>query len=147
MRFLMFAAVLASPALAQTPADETAVRDLVTKYMDARDKRDPEAIRALFTEDADQFTTGGEWRRGRDNLVRGTIESSTRNPGTRRITVETVRFPTTGVAIVDGGYTITNPQGGAPRSMWTTLVMTKGSAGWRIAAIRNAAPTAAPQAR
>ena len=116
--------------------------------MEARDRRDAEAIRALFTEDADQYTTAGEWRRGRENVVRGTQESSGRNPGSRRIAVESVRFPAPGVALVDGGYEITPPQGGAARRMWTTLLMTKGPVGWRIAAIRNAAPTSpADQAR
>jgi hypothetical protein len=50
-----------------------------------------------------------------------------------------VRFPAPGVAIVDGRYEIV---GGNPgRRMWTTLVLTRGAAGWRIAAIRNMVPT------
>ena len=83
--------LLASAGLAaQTPAsatDEAAVRDVVRRYVNARELKDPAAIEALFTVDADQHTTSGEWRRGRAQIVPGTLESSRRNPGTRTITV------------------------------------------------------------
>ena len=57
----------------QTPAggDETAVRDVVKKYVDARDRSDESALRALFTDDADQLTSSGEWRKGRENVGTG----------------------------------------------------------------------------
>ena len=98
----------------QSPAggDETAVRDVVKKYVDARDRSDESAIRALFTDDADQLTSSGEWRKGRENVVRGTLASSKGNPGSRTIAVETVRFPAPGLAIADGRYEISGgPEG------------------------------------
>lgn len=130
------------PAAGQAPApaaDEAAIRDVVRNYVDARDRRDPKRLAALFTEDADQLTTAGEWRKGRDNVVQGGLASSQANPGTRQIAIETIRFVAPGVAIADGRYDI----GGAEsRRMRTTFVMTKaGAGGWRIAAIRNMAPT------
>jgi uncharacterized protein (TIGR02246 family) len=95
----------------------------------------------LFTPDADQFTTAGEWRRGREQIRSGTAESSRRNPGVRRISIEAVRFVTGDVAIADGHYEIS--AGNTPaRRMWTTLVMVRTDAGWRISAIRNMVPTA-----
>ena len=98
--------ILASSSSAQAPgsasSDEQAVRALVARYVDARERRDAAAIGALFTEEADQFTTGGEWRRGRDAVVRGALASSERTGGTRRITIRAVRFPTDDVAIADG---------------------------------------------
>ena len=127
----------------QSPAggDETAVRDVVKKYVDARDRSDESAIRALFTDDADQLTSSGEWRKGRENVVRGTLASSKGNPGSRTIAVETVRFPAPGLAIADGRYEISGgPEG--TRKMWTSFVMTSSAAGWRIAAIRNMLPAA-----
>jgi uncharacterized protein (TIGR02246 family) len=125
----------------QSPAgsDETAVRDVVRKYVDARDRSDAEAIRALFTEDADQLTSSGEWRKGRDNVVRGTLASSKANPGSRTITVETVRFPAPGLALADGRYEISGGADGT-RKMWTSFVLTRSGEGWRIAAIRNMLP-------
>lgn len=122
--------------------DEGAIRDVVRKYVDAREKRDPALIAALFTEDADQVTTAGEWRRGRDNIVKGGLASSQNNPGTRDIAIEAVRFLAPGVAVADGRYEIRGAQDSAARRMWTTFVLVKEGAGpWRVAAIRNMAPT------
>ena len=41
---------------------EAAVRAVVASYVDAREKQDAAAIGALFTDDADQFNSSGEWR-------------------------------------------------------------------------------------
>jgi len=118
------------------PPDEAAVRAVVAKYVEARESRDPAAIGALFTDDADQFNSAGEWRRGRDAIVKGTLQSSQRNSGARSITLKAVRFPAPGVAIADGEYGI-----GAQR-LWTTLVLTRQGQTWLIAAIRNSTPRA-----
>ena len=122
-----------------TATDEALVRAVVASYVEARERRDQQAIGALFTTDADQFNTAGEWRRGREAIVRGTQASSQRNSGTRRIALRAVRFPAPGVAIADGDYEIA--AAGGARSMWTTFVLIRQPEGWRIAAIRNALPT------
>jgi len=136
-------ALLTAPVSAQPPqsADETAVRAVVRSYVNARELRDPAAIGALFTRDADQLTSSGEWRRGRDQVVPGTLESSRRNPGSRAIEVESVRFLASDVAIVDGPYVITGSAGAAPRPMRTTIVLKREADAWRISAIRNMVPT------
>jgi uncharacterized protein (TIGR02246 family) len=121
-------------------SDDASVRAVVASYVDARERQDQAAIGALFTADADQFNTAGEWRRGREAIVRGTQASSQRNSGTRRISLRAVRFPAAGVAIADGDYQIA-AAAGAARSMWTTFVLIRQAEGWRIAAIRNALPT------
>jgi uncharacterized protein (TIGR02246 family) len=112
----------------------------VKRYVDARARQDPNAIEALFTDDADQLTSSGEWRRGRAEVVKGTMASSQRTGGTRTITIETVRFPARGVAIADGRYEISGLAGGATRRMWTSFVLTGSDGAWRIAAIRNMLP-------
>jgi uncharacterized protein (TIGR02246 family) len=121
--------------------DERDVREVVRRYTDARQLQDPGAIEALFTEDADQFTTSGEWRRGRAAIVAGTQESSRRNPGTRTITIDTVRFVGEAVAIADGPYEIREPGVASARRMWTTIVLRRTGNQWRIAAIRNMVPS------
>jgi uncharacterized protein (TIGR02246 family) len=121
-------------------ADEAAVRTVVDRYMAARDAQDPSAVAELFTPDADQFTTAGEWRRGREQIRSGTAESSRRNPGVRRIAIAAVRFVTPDVAIADGDYEI-SAGAASPRRMWTTLVLVRTGNGWRISAIRNMVPT------
>jgi uncharacterized protein (TIGR02246 family) len=134
----------ASLAQSAAPVEEAAIRDLIRRYVDARERRDAAALAALFTPDADQFTTSGEWRKGREAVVSGGLASSQRNPGARSITVETVRFITPGVAVADGGYAIAGAAGGQARRMWTTIVVARTAEGWRIAAIRNSLPAGRP---
>jgi uncharacterized protein (TIGR02246 family) len=133
--------------------DEAAVREVVRRYVDARERSAAKDIEALFTADADQLTSSGEWRKGRDAIVRGTLASSKGNPGTRTITIETVRFPAPGVAIADGRYEIagkvpsTRADGSARsgpgvRRMWTSFVMVRVGNTWQISAIRNMLPAA-----
>ena len=124
------------------PNDDAAIREVVSKYVDARERIDPKSVEELFTSDADQLVSSGEWRKGRDAVVRGTMESSRRTGGKRSITVESVRMLTPDVAIADGRYELTGLAGGADRSMWTTLVLKRTEKGWRISAIRNMLPTA-----
>jgi uncharacterized protein (TIGR02246 family) len=144
MHLVALLASLTAASLTQagpTPAnDDAAVREVVKRYVDARARQDPKAIEALFTDDADQLTSSGEWRRGRAEVVKGTMASSQRTGGSRTITIETVRFPARGVAIADGRYEISGLAGGATRRMWTSFVLTGSDGAWRIAAIRNMLP-------
>jgi len=133
---LLFAYALCA---AQTP-DEAAVKDVVARYVDARDRKDAKATEALFTAEADQLVSSGEWRRGRDAVVKGTMASSESSGGKRTITVETVRFLTPDAALADGRYEIAGVNGAAPRRMWSTFLMTRTRDGWRISAIRNMLP-------
>jgi uncharacterized protein (TIGR02246 family) len=119
---------------ANSSSEEAAVRAVVAKYVEARQAKDPAAIGALFTDDADQHNSAGEWRRGREAIVTGTLASSQRNSGSRSITLKAVRFPAPGLAIADGEYGIGDER------LWTTLVLVRQSDTWRISAIRNAAP-------
>jgi uncharacterized protein (TIGR02246 family) len=115
-------------------ADESAIRELVKQYVDAREHPDAQAIERLFTPDADQLVSSGEWRKGRAEVVSGSIASSKREAGHRTITIESIRFLAPTVAIADGKYELTG------RKMWTTLLLKRGDDGWRIAGIRNMLP-------
>jgi uncharacterized protein (TIGR02246 family) len=119
---------------ASSASDEADVRGVVAKYVEAREAKDPAAIGALFTDNADQFNSGGDWRRGRDAIVKGTLQSSQRNSGSRSITLKAVRFPAPGFAIADGEYGI------GDQRLWTTLVLSRQGEAWKIEAIRNIAP-------
>jgi uncharacterized protein (TIGR02246 family) len=141
---LLVGVLAVSPLWAQgsgsRAADEKAVRALIDRYVNARDARDEKAIESLFTADADQYTTAGEWRRGRPKVVTGTAESTKQNPGARSIPIESVRFVTPDVAVVDGPYNIA----GSTQKRWTTIVVKREADGWRIAAVRNMTPTGPP---
>ena len=98
-RPLIVAALLAltvlapTSAVAQTPVtDEAAVRALVEAYSAARDRSDAAALTALFTADADQLVSSGEWRRGREAVVTGSLTSSQQAQGRRTFTIDTVRM-------------------------------------------------------
>jgi uncharacterized protein (TIGR02246 family) len=130
------------PMPAQKAGDDAEIRAVVQKYLEARQERDPKAVTALFTADADQLVSSGEWRKGREALVKGAMASSERTGGSRTITVESVRYVTPDVAIADGRYELSGLAGGQTRKMWSTFVMKRTGGGWRIAAIRNMLPAA-----
>lgn len=133
---LLFCTSFFAAQLSAASGDEAAVREMVKRYSDARDVSDPKAIGALFSDHADQLVSNGEWRRGRDALVRGMLASSARETGKRVLAVESVRFVGADVAIADARYEI------GDRKMWSTFIMKRGPGGWRIEAIRNMLPTA-----
>jgi len=130
--------LLAAGLFAQT--DDDAIRGIVRKYMEARESQDAAAVASLFTADADQLVSSGEWRKGREALVQGTLASSRNSTGKRTITLNSVRYLAPGVAIADGPYEL------GARKMWTCFVLIKTPQGWKIAAIRNMLP-AAPAGR
>jgi uncharacterized protein (TIGR02246 family) len=134
-------ALPAAPATQARASQETAVRAVVDSYLAAREHRDAQALGDLFTADADQLTSSGEWRRGREAIVKGTLASSDRTGGTRTIAIQTVRFPTATTAVADGRYELTSAN--ERRVMWTSFVMVQDGARWRISAIRNMLPAAA----
>jgi uncharacterized protein (TIGR02246 family) len=136
----LLAATNATSSAQEPSADETGVRQVVQRYVDAREASDPKAIETLFTPDADQLVSDGTWRKGRDVLVKGMLESSRKNPAKRSITVESVRLLTADVALADGRYIQKGQAGGKDREMWTAITLKRAGDGWRIAAIRNMLP-------
>jgi uncharacterized protein (TIGR02246 family) len=139
---LALAMLTCAPASAQPAGDEAAIRDVVRRYVEARERRDGEAIAALFTPDADQLVSSGEWRRGREALVKGTLASSARTGGTRAIDIESVRLLGADVAIADGRYEISGLEAGSSRRMWTSFALIRQRGGWIISGIRNMLPAA-----
>jgi uncharacterized protein (TIGR02246 family) len=127
----------------QSSSDNEAIHNLVAKYMAARNTRDPQATRFLFTSDADQLVSTGEWRRGIDALVQGAMASSQKEASKSSITIESIRFVDRDVAIADGRYETVSANTGATRKMWTTLVLKRVDSDWRISAIRNMLPAPA----
>ena len=137
----LIAVTLATAAgVAQTPpSDDAAVRALVNTYTAAREKGDAAALAALFTADADQLVSSGEWRRGREAVVTGSLASSQQTQGRRTLTIETVRLVAANVALADSRYDIAQADG-ATRRMWASWLLVKDGATWKIAAIRNMLP-------
>ena len=142
----LYFACLFAPTLLCAAADQTVtIRAVVQQYVDVRDHPDAVALERLFTLDADQLVSSGEWRKGRPAVVKGTIAASQREGGKRTITIEAIRFVTKTVALADGRYEVSDASGNPARKMWTSILLTRERSGWRIAAIRNMLP--APAAR
>ncbi len=119
--------------------NEQAIIDLVDQYGKARTEKNVDQLNAILFEDIDQLVSTGEWRRGLEESLSGMLRSSTRQPGSRSLKVEQVRFLTPKTAIADARYTIDNGDG-TQRKMWSTFVMVQQQQQWKIAAIRNMLP-------
>lgn len=118
-----------------------AIHQLIDNYSKARENRDTILLKKILTDDIDQLVSNGEWRHGIRAAVRGMMESSATNPGTRTLTVERVRFLNKKVAIADARYEIKNPDGSV-RKMWSSFTAVLIKTEWKIAAIRNMLPAA-----
>lgn len=141
---ILFALTIGSLFGAPTSnTDDTAIRQLIQRYVEARNHMDQAALRELFTEDADQLVSTGQWRRGRDNLLQGAMASSKKENGKSSVTIEAVRMLGKDGAIADGRYETSAADASSPRKMWSTFVVQRTGVGWRIAAIRNMLPTPA----
>ncbi len=137
----LFATLLSLGSSVAQPVrpDEEAIRDTISRYVNARNEKAPDRIRDLFTKEADQLVSNGNWRHGVDQLVQGMVESSSKEQAKSSVSITGVRMVDPDVAIVDGRYRTTSLDG-AIREMWTTFIVKRTTGGWRIAAIRNMKP-------
>ncbi|MFT4857140.1 MAG: hypothetical protein ACI9UV_001309 [Algoriphagus sp.] len=136
--------VIAQAGFAQTSekqkADSNEILHLINQYSSARDSRDTVLLRQILTGDVDQLFSSGEWRNGMDAAIKGMLNSSTSNPGDRKLTVEKIRFLSENSALVDARYIITNPDQ-TMRKMWSSFVVVRNKKNWRMSAIRNMLPS------
>jgi uncharacterized protein (TIGR02246 family) len=127
---------------AATPrSEDAAIRAVIQRYVEIRNHFDEAALREVFTPDADQLVSNGEWRRGLENLVQGAAASSKKENGRSSVAVDHIRMLGPDVAIVDGRYETSAVGATSPRKMWSAFVLVKKDGRWRIAAIRNMLPT------
>jgi uncharacterized protein (TIGR02246 family) len=143
----VFMLALTLPGFAQTPAggagDEAAIRKVIQQQDDARNTSNWKALSALFTDDADQLTSAGEWRNGRAEIEKGIAQTMT---GTYKgakyaTTIDRVRMVAPNVAIADGAFEIQNIAGGGSRRGQSANLMVKSGGRWRIAASRSMVKT------
>lgn len=131
-----------SPTL---PAEDSkdqqqAIFSLIDQYVQARETKDTVLLKNILTTDMDQLVSSGTWRVGIEVAVKGMLQSSTRNPGTRTIEVDKIRFLTSDNAIADARYEIQNSDR-TVRKMWSTFVVVRKEGKWKITAIRNMLPS------
>jgi uncharacterized protein (TIGR02246 family) len=141
----LIAAMLAAAGLAaQSPdraTDEAAVRAVIQAFIAMREAGDAAGLAALLTADVDQQQTSGNVRRGREAVVTGTMATQASTGGRRTITVDSLRFLASDVALADARYDSVDRSDGTDRHMRTSMVLKREGDTWKIAAIRNMLPT------
>lgn len=116
------------------------IHTLISKYSEAREKKDTILLKSILTADIDQLVSTGEWRNGIKTAVQGMLKSSAASPGTRTLNIDKIRMVGASAAIVDCQYEIANP-GATRRKMWSTFVVVEENRVWKISAIRNMLPS------
>lgn len=120
-------------------ASSAEILRLIHNYSQARESQDTVLLKKILTEDVDQLVSSGTWRSGIDESMAGMLRSSTSNPGSRKLTVERIKFLDNNVAVVDARYEIIDA-GVVTRKMWSTFVVYRSDKIWKITAIRNMLP-------
>ena len=140
-----FLVITAQTGKAQTPqsasADENAVRQIVQQLQDGWNAHDGKAFAAPFATDADYVVVNGMKLKGREAIEKGhtgiftTIYKESHNVGT----VLGVRFLRPDVAVAHVEWNLEFTAGGEKRKghAINTMVMTKDSGKWSIAAFHN----------
>jgi uncharacterized protein (TIGR02246 family) len=145
----VFIVALVVPGVTQSrpgSGDEAAIRKVVQQLDDARNAGNWKGVSGMFTDDADQRTSTGEWRRGHAEIEKGIAQSMatpTYKGATFVTTIEQVRMLTPTVAVADGPFDLLNIPGGGARHSHVTYVLVKSSGQWRIAVSRSMVNTPA----
>ena len=131
---------LTYPQDATSSAEEgQGIYALVDTYAQAREKKDTVLLESILAADVDQLVSSGKWRNGKKDSMKGMLQSSSRNPGTRTLIIEKIRFLNSVSAIADARYEIQNADGSV-RKMWSTFIVVYEEDMWKITAIRNMLP-------
>jgi hypothetical protein len=123
-----------------TTQQQSAITHLIDQYSEAREKIDTNLLKSILTTDIDQLVSNGEWRKGMASAVAGMVRSSSTQPGTRTLKVESIKMLNSVTAIADCRYEITNSDG-TIRKMWSSFIVVDEKGKWKISAIRNMLPS------
>ena len=123
-----------------TPQQQTAITHLIDQYSEAREKIDTNLLKSILTADIDQLVSNGEWRKGIASAVAGMVRSSSTQPGTRTLKVESIKMLSPATAVADCRYEITNTDGSI-RKMWSSFIIVDEKGKWKISSIRNMLPS------
>jgi hypothetical protein len=113
---------------------------LIDHYSEARAKSDTVLLKSILTSDIDQLVSTGEWRHGIKTAIKGMLNSSAANTGTRTLTVDKIKILNASCAIVDCRYEI-HETNGSVRKMWSSFIAVSEKGKWKISAIRNMLPS------
>jgi uncharacterized protein (TIGR02246 family) len=135
-------ALASGPAAAQS-ADSAEIRSVAMRQGETWSRHDAKAYAALFTEDCDVVNVVGWWWKGRAEVERKLTEAFQFVFRDSRLTITdvTTRFIRPDVAVTHARWTMVGARSPAgipePREGIQTLVFTKQSGRWLIAAFQN----------
>lgn len=138
--FLLLSQMAFSQVTPEEREEVPKIHQLISDYSKAREIKDTILLKEILTEDVDQLVSSGEWRNGIKAAISGMMESSTSNPGTRRLEIEKIKFLSDEIALVDCRYIIKNPDG-SERNLWSSFTIIFDKNRWKISAIRNMNPS------
>ena len=163
LTFAIIALSTSESPLAAQSGDEVEIRSVAIRQGELWNRRDAKAYASLFTEDCDVINVVGWWWKGRDEVERKLTEAFRFVFRESRLTITDVeaRFLRPDVAVAHARWTMTGartPPGiPEPREGIQTLVFTKHSGRWLMAAFQNtnsvperpfpAGPPASPEIR
>jgi uncharacterized protein (TIGR02246 family) len=165
-RFLVLTALLifigaaqAQPHPADTPRagaggprtdleNDTKIRDLYREFVDAWNRHDFEALKALWTIDGDHQEPDGTVAKGREDVGKlfAKEHMTVFKNSQIRLTIHSVWFLSADVALVEGSYELVgvqDPNGKdiPPRKgRLTSVLLNEPNVGWRVAASRSMIP-------
>ncbi len=138
--FLLLSQMAFSQVTPEEREEVPKIHQLISDYSKAREIKDTILLKEILTEDVDQLVSSGEWRNGIKAAISGMMESSTSNPGTRRLEIEKIKFLSDEIALVDCRYIIKNPDA-SERNLWSSFTIIFDKNRWKISAIRNMNPS------
>jgi len=123
---------------ADRSADETAIRANVDAFVKAYNAKDAKAIAALFTPDGQVVDKDGDASEGRDAIQEVFAGMFSENPkGRIEVTVESIRFLGSDLAIEEGSTKETLAAGEPPEYDRYTVVHVKRDGKWLMAMARD----------
>jgi uncharacterized protein (TIGR02246 family) len=145
---LMITCTTGRSAPLTTEADEAAIKAIVKQVEDGWNAHDGKAFSAPFAADADYVIVNGMYIKGREEIEKGhtgiftTIYKDSRNAAT----IKSIRFLRPDVAVVHVEWNLEIRPGGDKHRALNTMIMTRDSGKWSIAAFHNT-PIAPPPPR
>ncbi len=128
--------------------DEARIRENIALYLEAFHSRDAEAMAALWTEDGEYLTPGGEVIKGRAALKESFQRNFKENEDIRvELDDPSVRVPSPSVAVEEGTAYVIKPDA-EPQVIDYVAVHVKQDGEWKLDSLREAdapQPTAADQ--
>ena len=134
----MAQACAAEPSKGGDKADDAAIRATADAFIKAFSRGDAKTIAALWTPNGTFADERGDIFKGRETIERQYASFFKAQPGAKiEIAIQSIDFPTPGMAIEDGVATVVTKRGSPPTASRYTAVHVLQDGQWRMATVRE----------